>query len=205
MNIIDKFQAKRVGVSEKRYNEADKIAQAIWKNLISEGKIINPFMHIRMPKSLMFIQLIFIIAMVDFGVIIYNKIFSIEIPETAMLVTGIAYITVTLIGDYMVYRHDIKQFEKYLEEIVKWEKAHGERVEKDYEGKRWGDLSPEDRKFLLSEYKLTDIDAWEKGEHKEFTGNGMCFVDLNAECCCINGIVHDGQLYINEDDVIVCL
>ena len=77
--------------------------------------------------------------------------------------------------------------------------------EKDYEGKRWGDLSPEDRKFLLSEYKLTDIEAWEKGEHKEFRGDGMCFVDLNAECCRINGIVHDRQLYINEDDVIVCL
>lgn len=77
--------------------------------------------------------------------------------------------------------------------------------EKDYEGKRWGDLSPEDRKFLLSEHELTDIDAWEMGEHKEFTGDGMCLVDLNAECCCINGIVHDGQLYINEDDVMVCL
>lgn len=77
--------------------------------------------------------------------------------------------------------------------------------EKDYEGKRWGDLSPEDRKFLLSDHSLTDIAAWEKGEHKKFTGNGMCFVDLNVECCCINGIVHDGQLYINEDDVIICL
>lgn len=31
--------------------------------------------------------------------------------------------------------------------------------EKDYEGMRWGDLSPEDRKFLLSDYELTDIDA----------------------------------------------
>ena len=51
--------------------------------------------------------------------------------------------------------------------------------EKDYEGMRWGDLSPEDRKFLLSDYKLTDIDAWENGEHKEFTGNGMCFVELS--------------------------
>ena len=77
--------------------------------------------------------------------------------------------------------------------------------EKDYEGKRWGDLSPDDRKCLLSDYSLTDIDAWGNGEHKEFTGEGMCFVDLNAECCCINGIVDDGQLYINEDDVIVCL
>lgn len=77
--------------------------------------------------------------------------------------------------------------------------------EKDYESKRWGDLSPEDRKFLLSGHKLTDIDAWENGEHKEFTGDGMCFVDLNAGCCSINGIVYDGQLYINEDDVIVCL
>lgn len=64
--------------------------------------------------------------------------------------------------------------------------------EKDYEGIRWGDLSPEDRKFLLSDYKLIDIDAWENGELKEFTGNGMCFVALNAECCCINGIVRRG-------------
>lgn len=78
-------------------------------------------------------------------------------------------------------------------------------LKKNYRGRRWGDLSPEDRKFLLSDHKLTDIDAWEKGEYKEFTGNGMCFVDLNAECCYINGIVHEGQLYINEDDVIVCL
>lgn len=77
--------------------------------------------------------------------------------------------------------------------------------EEDFEGKRWGDLSPEDRRFLLSDHKLTDIDAWEKGKHKEFTGDGRCFVDLNAECCYINGIVHDGQLYINEDAVIVCL
>ena len=170
MNIVDKFQAKRLGVSEEKYNEADKISQTIWKNLISEGKVINPYMHIKMPKSLMFIQLIFIIAMIDFGVIIYNKIFSIEIPETAMLNTGIAYITVALIGDYIIYRHDIKQFGKCLEKIAKWEEEHGERDEKDYEGKRWGDLSPEDRKFLLSDYKLTDIDAWEKGEQKEFMG-----------------------------------
>ena len=77
--------------------------------------------------------------------------------------------------------------------------------EKDYEGKRWGNLSPDDRKYRLSDYSLTDIDAWEKGEHKEFIGEGMCFVDQNAECCCINGIVHDGQLYISDNDVIVCL
>ena len=77
--------------------------------------------------------------------------------------------------------------------------------EKDYEGKRWGDLSPEDREFLLSDHKLIDIDAWEKEENKEFTGEGMCFVDLNAGYCSINGIVHNGQLYINEDEVIVCL
>lgn len=131
MNIVDKFQAKKLGVSEERYNEADKIAQTIWKTLISEGKVINPFIHIRMPKSLMFIQLIFIIAMIDLGIIIYNKIFSFEIPETAMLITGIVYIMVALIGDYMIYRHDIKQFEKYSEEILEWEKDHRNGEERD--------------------------------------------------------------------------
>ena len=74
--------------------------------------------------------------------------------------------------------------------------------EKDYEGMRWGELSPDDRKYLLSDYKLSDIDTWEKGKYKEFNGDGMCHVDLNAECCCIVGIVHDGQLFINEDSVI---
>ena len=74
--------------------------------------------------------------------------------------------------------------------------------EKDYEGMRWGDLSPDDRKHLLSDYKLLDIDSWEKGKYREFSGDGMCHVDLNAECCCIVGVAHGGQLFINEDAVI---
>ena len=73
--------------------------------------------------------------------------------------------------------------------------------EKDYSGKRWGDLSPEDRKFLLSEYSLTDIDD-ESGEFKEFTGNGRCIVNLNAEVCCVTGIVDDREIFVNEDAVI---
>ena len=73
--------------------------------------------------------------------------------------------------------------------------------EKDYSGKRWGDLSPEDRKYLLSEYSLTDIDD-ANGGFKEFTGNGRCIIDLNAECCCITGIVDDGEIFINDDAVI---
>lgn len=129
MNIVDKFQAKRLGVSEEKYEEAGKIACTIWKNLISEGKVINPFVHIKMPKSLMFIQVIFIIAMIDIGMLVYNKIFNIEIPETAMLVIGIVYITLALVGEYMVYHYDIKQFEKCLEEIVKWDKEHREEKE----------------------------------------------------------------------------
>ena len=74
--------------------------------------------------------------------------------------------------------------------------------EKDYRGKRWGALSPEDRKYLLSDYSLTDIDAWVNGEYKEFTGNGSCFIDLNAECCCIPGIVDDEEIFINDDSEI---
>ena len=75
--------------------------------------------------------------------------------------------------------------------------------EKYYSGKRWGDLSPDDRKFLLSDYSLTDIDAWVNGEYTEFTGNGRCFIDLAAECCCIPGIVDDGEIFINDDATII--
>ena len=73
--------------------------------------------------------------------------------------------------------------------------------EKDYSGKRWGDLSPEDRKFLLSEYSMMDIDDV-NGGFKEFIGNGRCIIDLNAECCCITGIVDDREIFINDDAVI---
>lgn len=73
--------------------------------------------------------------------------------------------------------------------------------EKDYRDKRWGDLSPEDRKFLLSDYSLTDIDD-ANGGFKEFTGNGRCIIDLNAESCCVTGIVDDGEIFINDDAVI---
>lgn len=34
------------------------------------------------------------------------------------------------------------------------------------------------QEILILDYKLTDIDAWENGEYKEFAGNGMCFADL---------------------------
>ena len=197
MNIMDKFWAKRFGVSEERYKESEKIASTIWKTLFCEGKVINPFIHIKTNKGLFVVDGMFIVAMVNFMLLFYNRIYNLNLPKTELLIVVSIFILLFLIGNFLIYRHDMKQFNERLEEIVKWEK--------DYEGKRWGDLSPEDRKFLLSDYKLTDIDAWRKGEHKEFTGNGMCFVDLNAECCCINGIIHDGQLYINEDDVIVCL
>ena len=77
-----------------------------------------------------------------------------------------------------------------------------EMYKKDYYKKRWGDLIPEDRKFLLSDYSLTDIDAWRKGQFEEFSGDGKCYVDLNSELCCIVGLVYDGKLYISEDAVI---
>lgn len=197
MNIMDKFWAKRFGVSEERYKESEKIASTIWKTLFCEGKVINPFIHIKTNKGLFVVDGMFIVAMVNFMLLFYNRIYNLNLPKTELLIVVSIFILLFLIGNFLIYRHDMKQFNERLEEIVKWEK--------DYECMRWGDLSPEDRKFLLSNHKLTDIDAWEKGEHKEFTGEGMCFVDLNAECCCINGIVHDGQLYINEDDVIVCV
>ncbi len=34
MNIVDKFQAKRLGVSEERYRELEKITMTIWNDLI---------------------------------------------------------------------------------------------------------------------------------------------------------------------------
>lgn len=75
---------------------------------------------------------------------------------------------------------------------------------KDYDGKRWGDLLPEDRNILLADYKLIDAELFiEHGERKEFEGDGMCFVELNTDDCYINGIVYDGKLYIHEDEVIV--
>jgi len=92
---------------------------------------------------------------------------------------------------------------KYIVEVVRHGYREVEAIDCEDAEQTASDLNACDG-IVWSDF-VDVVRAWEKGVYKEFTGNGMCFVDLNAECCYINGIVHDGQLYINENDVIVCL
>lgn len=122
MNIMDKFQEKRLGVSEGRYKESEKIAETIWKTLFTEGKVIDPFMHIGMNKWLPITEGLYIISMTNFVLLFYNGIYNLNLPKTGLLIITSIFILLFLIGNFLIYRHDMKQFNQRLEEIVKWEK-----------------------------------------------------------------------------------
>lgn len=125
MNIIDKYQAKRLGVSEERYIESEKTASTIWKILFCEGKVIAPFMHIRMNVGLVAVEFLFGIAVVNCTLLFCNKIYGLGMLESGLLLIAIASMSLFLIEKFLIYCHDMKQFHERLEEIVKWEKEHG--------------------------------------------------------------------------------
>lgn len=122
MNIMDKFQEKRLGVSEGRYKESEKIVKTIWKTLFAEGKVIDPFMHIGMNKWLTITEGLFIISMTNLVLLFYNGIYNLNLPKTGLLIITSIFILLFLSGKFLAYRYDMKQFNKRLEEIVKWEK-----------------------------------------------------------------------------------
>lgn len=130
MNIMDKFQEKRLGVSEGRYKESEKIAAIIWKTLFCEGKVIDPFMHMGMNKWLAVIEGLFIISMTSFVLLFYNEIYNLNLPKTGLLIITSIFILLFLSGKFLAYRYDMKQFNVRLEEIVKW----GKKLEKTEEG-----------------------------------------------------------------------
>lgn len=119
---MDKFQAKKLGVSEEQYKESEKIATTIWKTLFAEGKVIDPFMHIGMNKWLAITEGLFIISMTNFVLLFYNGIYNLNLPKTGLLIITSIFILLFLIGNFLIYRHDMKRFNQRLEEIVKWEK-----------------------------------------------------------------------------------
>ncbi len=133
MNFMDKFQAKKLGVSEEQYKESEKIATTIWKTLFTEGKVIDPFMHIGMNKWLAIIEGLFIISMTNFVLLFYNGIYNLNLPKTGLLIITSIFILLFLFGKFLAYRYDMKQFNVRLEEIVKWEKKL-EKTEERNEG-----------------------------------------------------------------------
>lgn len=130
---MDKFQAKKLGVSEEQYKESEKIATTIWKTLFTEGKVIDPFMHIGMNKWLAIIEGLFIISMTNFVLLFYNGIYNLNLPKTGLLIITSIFILLFLFGKFLAYRYDMKQFNVRLEEIVKWEKKL-EKTEERNEG-----------------------------------------------------------------------
>lgn len=134
MNFMDKFQAKKLGVSEEQYKESEKIAETIWKTLFTEGKVIDPFMHIGMNKWLAITEGLFIISMTNFVLLFYSEIYNLNLPKTGLLIIMSIFILLFLSGKFLIYRHDMKQFNQRLEEIVKWEKELEKTEERNEHG-----------------------------------------------------------------------
>lgn len=123
MSILDKIQAKKLGITIEEYKEKEQLARAIWCNLLSEEKVIDPFVHMQVHKRLAIVDAMFYTAIINFGTLIYNKIYNLGMPEKEMIIGGIVILIIWFIGKFIIYHHDMKQFEKRVEEIAEWDNA----------------------------------------------------------------------------------
>lgn len=125
---MDKISAKRLGISVEEYREKVKIAQGIWNNLYVERKIIDPFLYhhkdirLRLSDSLFYLMVLYLLELV--------VIITLGFEITKYYFYPCIFLCVLyLIGRFLIYKHDIKQFNKRVEEIAEWEKEHREAEE----------------------------------------------------------------------------
>ena len=122
MKIMNKISAKILGVSEERYEEAIKIAENIWVSLYSEEKLIDPSSHLKnIGISYDFGNLVWGIETLSLWAIIIMNFPNIDFTTIHIFIPGICSLMYFICRIY-IYKHDMKQFNKRLKEIIEIEK-----------------------------------------------------------------------------------
>lgn len=125
MKIMDKISAKRLGISVEDYREKVKMAQEIWNNLYMERKIIDPSSYHHKDIRLCLSDSLFYLIMLYVVVLVVILTLGFEVTKYYFY-PGIFLCVLYLIGKFLIYKHDINQFNKRVEEIAEWEEEHGE-------------------------------------------------------------------------------
>lgn len=122
MKIVDKILAKILGVSEERYKEATNIAEYIWVSLYNDNKLIDPSAHLKnIGISYDFGNLIWGIETLSLWAIVIINFPNIDFKTINILIPAICSL-LYFICRIFVYKHDMKQFNKRLKEIIEIDK-----------------------------------------------------------------------------------
>lgn len=122
MKIVDKIHAKILGVSEERYKEATNIAEDIWVSLYKENKIIDPSAHlINVGISYDFGNLVWGLETLSLWAIVIINFPNIDFKTINILIPAICSL-IYFICRFFVYKHDMKQFNQRLKEIIEIDK-----------------------------------------------------------------------------------
>ena len=121
INVLDKMQAKRLGLSTEEYKETEQTARTIWYNLMKNGKIYNPFFHLPTSKLKIVTGTVGTIAMFYLSLLIYNAVANLGADTKGMWILFIISTVIYVVGEFAMYYHDMKEFEKYVDKIATWE------------------------------------------------------------------------------------
>lgn len=123
---LDKIQAKKLGISVEEYREREQTVSVIWYKLFNEGKVISPPPYITVHKGLLFVESIGFIALFNLALLIYNAIGGLGLATKGIWITAILSAVLYIIGKLIIHYHDMRQLEKYVEEMAAWEDGSGE-------------------------------------------------------------------------------
>lgn len=121
ISALDKMQVKKLGITVEEYKEKEQTARTIWYQLISEGKVYNPFYHVPSNKRLVAVGTVGIIALFYIFLLVYNAVANIGAETKGMWILFAISTVIYIIGEFTMYHHDMKEFEKRVNLIATWE------------------------------------------------------------------------------------
>lgn len=120
MKLMDKISAKKLGISVEEYREKVKIAQEIWNNLYMERKIIDPSLYCHKDIRLFLVEFMFDFVVLYLLALVVALALGLEVTRDYFYLCIMSCV-LYLIGRFLIYKHDIKQFNKRVEEIAEME------------------------------------------------------------------------------------
>ena len=120
MKLMDKISAKKLGISVEEYREKVKIAQEIWNNLYMERKIIDPSLYCHKDIRLFLVDFMFDFVVLYLLALVVALALGLEVTRDYFYLCIMSCV-LYLIGRFLIYKHDIKQFNKRVEEIAEME------------------------------------------------------------------------------------
>ena len=117
---MDRANAKKVGMSLEEWLEKKQTAKTMWLQLYNEDKVIDLYSQIPMHIGALIVDFLGWLMSFYLTLLVYNKVGNYGLPTKPLSILAIIFTVMWIVGMTIIFVHDKKAFDKYLEKIVTW-------------------------------------------------------------------------------------